>query len=48
MKRLLLISPVSGGSLMGQGFFFRFPSLGLNFSFHQGVRRLARANGQGR
>ncbi len=29
MKRLLLIAPVSQNSLMGGGFFFRMPSLGL-------------------
>jgi radical SAM superfamily enzyme YgiQ (UPF0313 family) len=29
MKRLLLISPAARDSLMGQGFFFRFPNLGL-------------------
>ena len=29
MKRLLLISPLSQNSLMGGGFFFRMPALGL-------------------
>jgi hypothetical protein len=29
MKRLLLISPLSRRSLMGNGFFFRMPCLGL-------------------
>lgn len=29
MKRLLLIAPLSPGSLMGGGFFFRMPGLGL-------------------
>jgi radical SAM superfamily enzyme YgiQ (UPF0313 family) len=29
MKKLLLISPISKGSLMGGGFFFRLPNLGL-------------------
>ena len=30
MKRLLLISPLSPGSLMGGTFFFRMPNLGLS------------------